>query len=98
MKAVADRLMPKKTRRMLARWAVALTRHPRVGRIDFGDFRRLKPISSTWGFDRGTPIDRFYIDRFMQAHAHDVRGRWQLVRVAQYRPGSITVRTIGCQP
>lgn len=68
-------LMSKAARRRLANWARALTRRPRVGRVDFGDLRRLAPISATWGFDRGTPIDRFYIDRFMRAHASDVRGR-----------------------
>jgi SAM-dependent methyltransferase len=65
----------RKARRTLARWVRALTRRPRLGHVDFGDLRRLNPISSTWGFDRGTPIDRFYIDRFMRTHAADVRGR-----------------------
>jgi hypothetical protein len=63
------------TRRSLARWARSLTRRPRVGRVDFGDLRRLAPISSDWGFDRGTPVDRFYIDQFMRSCAEDVRGR-----------------------
>jgi SAM-dependent methyltransferase len=62
-------------RRVLARWARLLTRRPRVGRVDFGDLRRLAPASATWGFDRGTPIDRFYIDRFMRSCERDVRGR-----------------------
>ena len=65
----------RRTRRSLARWARALTRRPRVGHVDFGDLRRLVPISSDWGFDRGTPVDRFYIDRFMRSCAEDVRGR-----------------------
>lgn len=65
----------RQARRALARWARALTQRPRVGRVDFGDLRRLSPISATWGFDRGIPVDRFYIDRFMRACAPDVRGR-----------------------
>jgi len=65
----------KQTRRSLARWARSMTRRPRVGRVDFGDLRRLAPISSDWGFDRGTPVDRFYIDQFMRSCAEDVRGR-----------------------
>jgi SAM-dependent methyltransferase len=28
-----------------------------------------------WGFDRGTPIDRYYIECFLQRHRKDVRGR-----------------------
>jgi SAM-dependent methyltransferase len=45
-----------------------------VARIDFGDLRQLKPISSEWGFDRGRPIDRYYIDCFLSANAQDIRG------------------------
>ncbi|HKX59330.1 MAG TPA: methyltransferase domain-containing protein [Steroidobacteraceae bacterium] len=62
-------------RRTLVGWLHAATRRPRVGHVDFGDLRRLAPISSTWGFDRGVPVDRFYIDRFMRSHERDVRGR-----------------------
>jgi SAM-dependent methyltransferase len=46
-----------------------------VGRVDFGDLRRVKPISAVWGSDRGLPVDRYYIERFLAHHAHDVRGR-----------------------
>ena len=36
---------------------------------------RLEPVSRTFGFDRGKPVDRWYIERFLAAHADDVRGR-----------------------
>lgn len=36
---------------------------------------RLEPVSRTFGFDRGKPIDRWYIERFLAGHASDVRGR-----------------------
>jgi SAM-dependent methyltransferase len=36
---------------------------------------RLEPVSRTFGFERGRPIDRWYIERFLAAHASDVRGR-----------------------
>jgi SAM-dependent methyltransferase len=75
MRAGFNRMLPGTARRRLAAWARALTRRPRIGHVDFGDLRRLAPISPNWGFDRGTPIDRYYIDRFMQAHADDVSGR-----------------------
>ncbi|MBB4661656.1 SAM-dependent methyltransferase [Conexibacter arvalis] len=32
------------------------------------------PVSRTWGFERGTPIDRVLIERFLAEHAADVRG------------------------
>jgi hypothetical protein len=75
MMDIADRLVPKATRRSVVRWFRSLTQRPRVGRIDFGDLRRLKPISEEWGFDRGMPIDRFYIDQFLSSESQVVRGR-----------------------
>jgi SAM-dependent methyltransferase len=42
------------------------------------------PLSSEWGFDRGTPIDRYYIERFLESHATDIRGRVLEVKNAGY--------------
>jgi SAM-dependent methyltransferase len=33
------------------------------------------PVSRRFGFDRGQPIDRHYIDRFLEANRGDIRGR-----------------------
>jgi SAM-dependent methyltransferase len=43
-------------------------------RPNLGDLRRLTPIDPNWGFERGTPIDRIYVERFVGAHAGDIRG------------------------
>ena len=48
---------------------------PRIGGIAWGDFDRIRPINSNWGFERGTPIDRYYIDAFLEKNAGDIRGR-----------------------
>jgi hypothetical protein len=40
-----------------------------------GGLRRLAPISRQWGFDRGLPIDRYYIEAFLDRQATDIRGR-----------------------
>jgi SAM-dependent methyltransferase len=32
-------------------------------------------LSEHWGFDRGTPVDRHYIESFLEEHRADVRGR-----------------------
>jgi len=48
---------------------------PPVGLVRFGDLRRIAPFSRSWGFDRGLPLDRYYIERFLSAHALDIRGR-----------------------
>ena len=45
------------------------------GSVRFGDLRRLTPISKEFGWDRGTPIDRYYIERFLSEHADDIKGR-----------------------
>jgi SAM-dependent methyltransferase len=43
--------------------------------INYGDLRRLQPFSRRYGFDRGTPIDRYYIQQFFRRHCGDIRGR-----------------------
>jgi SAM-dependent methyltransferase len=43
--------------------------------VNWGSLRRLQPVSRYWGFDRGTPIDRYYVERFLESHAKDIRGR-----------------------
>ena len=40
-----------------------------------GDLRRVTPIDPNWGFERGTPIDRVYVEEFVGTHADDIRGR-----------------------
>jgi SAM-dependent methyltransferase len=39
-----------------------------------GELRRTTPFG-TWGESRGGPIDRYYVDRYLEAHAADIRGR-----------------------
>jgi hypothetical protein len=48
--------------------------HRSFGRIDFGALNRLEPVSRKFGFDRGTPIDRVYIERFLEANRDMIRG------------------------
>jgi len=58
---------------------------PPPGRVRFGDLRRLTPISRKWGKDRGgLPVDRYYIERFLERHAPDVRGQVLEVQDARY--------------
>jgi SAM-dependent methyltransferase len=48
---------------------------PPVGKVDFGDLRRLTPISRQYGYDRGRPIDRYFIETFLESKAALIRGR-----------------------
>lgn len=70
IKTIVRQLFPIAQRRRLVRY----TRWPPVGRVDFENLRRLTPISRCWGGDRGLPIDRYYIEKFLTAHAEDVQG------------------------
>lgn len=44
------------------------------GPLDLGDLRRVEPISRSFGFDRGRPIDRLYIEAFLARHRADIAG------------------------
>jgi len=70
LRSIAQRLLPVTARRSIARH----TCWPPVGWVRFGSLRRLKPISSEWGSERGLPIDRYYIERFLASHAQDIQG------------------------
>ncbi|MFL6195570.1 MAG: class I SAM-dependent methyltransferase [Thermoanaerobaculia bacterium] len=51
----------------------ALRRALRGARL--GVLHRTTPLSESWGFDRGTPVDRHYIEAFLEEHRGDIRGR-----------------------
>jgi len=42
--------------------------------IDWGNLRKLKPISEVFGGDRGKPIDRYYIEQFLKENSQDIKG------------------------
>jgi SAM-dependent methyltransferase len=52
----ALRRLPEPARRAVRR---------RLRRVRFGSLRRLTPVSAVYGFDRGLPIDRYYIEAFL---------------------------------
>jgi SAM-dependent methyltransferase len=76
VRAVATALLPvtlrdwirTQQRRYGLQWA-------RVGTLDFGDLRRVSPVSPCFGLDRGRTPDRHYIEQFLAACADDIRGR-----------------------
>lgn len=48
---------------------------PPVGTVDLGDLSGTEPVSRGFGGDRGTPVDRLYIEAFLERHAADIGGR-----------------------
>lgn len=47
---------------------------PAAGLVDFGDLRRLAPLTRSFGYDRGQPVDRYCIEKFLSQHAGDICG------------------------
>lgn len=76
LRATLRKLLPPKARA----WLVSQQRKhglvwPPRGGVKFGDLRRVTPISAAFGLDRGRPIDRYYIEQFLDANRTDIRGR-----------------------
>ncbi|WP_341529138.1 methyltransferase domain-containing protein [Nostoc sp. UHCC 0302] len=47
---------------------------PAVSTLDWGDLKRQFPLCHKFGFTRGTPIDRYYLDQFVNEIRHQVVG------------------------
>lgn len=59
-------------------WYSKFSRHDpsiEVGKINLGDLDRTTPFSVRFGYDRGGPVDRYYIENFLQQKSSFVKGR-----------------------
>ena len=75
VESVLRKIVPVSLRRFGWDVILRLKQWPPRGAVRFGSLRRVKPVGADWGFARGFPIDRWYIERFLLAHAADIRGR-----------------------
>jgi SAM-dependent methyltransferase len=66
---VGERIAPHRWRRL----RILLRRMWRPARL--GSLGQIRPLSSMWGFDRGTPVDRYYIEAFLAERRSAIRGR-----------------------
>lgn len=48
---------------------------PWPGKVIKGDFNRTTPFSKAFGYNRGGPIDRYYIENFLQDNVTAIKGR-----------------------
>ena len=64
---MARAVLPISWRQWLRPRAPSLTAWPPVGAVRFGALRWVHPVSHVHGFDRGIPIDRYYIEGFLSA-------------------------------
>jgi len=44
-------------------------------RVDFGSLSTAMPVSRVFGLDRGTPVNRYYIEKFLVGRAELIQGR-----------------------
>lgn len=63
-------------------WMKAINRqlHP----VNWHDLRRVEPLCRDFGFNRGTPINRHYIEGFLQEHRTDIQGHVLEIANARY--------------
>lgn len=73
LKPALRAITPLGLRRMISRFRGGYT--PPPGRVNFGELRRLEPISRRYGYDRGRPIDRYYVETFLEQNADLIQGR-----------------------
>lgn len=52
--------------------------------IRLGSFGSTEPVGSHWGYDRGEPVDRWYINRFLESNSRDITGRVLEVKDSAY--------------
>jgi glycosyltransferase involved in cell wall biosynthesis len=75
IKKLVKKTMPEAGLRLLHKAGLNQWYWPAVGKIDTGDFARTKPFSNEFGYDRGGPVDRYYIENFLKQEAQTIRGR-----------------------
>jgi SAM-dependent methyltransferase len=72
-----------RVKRRVGRAVRDLSRIP-VGAVRWGDLRNLQPICPQFGFSRGKPVDRHYVEAFLADHAGDVSGHVLEIKDAGY--------------
>jgi hypothetical protein len=61
----------------------ALLSFLRISRLKWHDLKSVEPVSRTFGLDRGTPIDRYYIEAFLNSQRELITGH--VLEIAESR-------------
>lgn len=75
VKSVLKKILPGALHKTIFRLGWIKSYIPSIGKIQPGDFERATPFSKDFGFDRGGPIDRYYIESFLEKNKIDIHGR-----------------------
>jgi SAM-dependent methyltransferase len=73
IKSIIKQTLPSSIVSRVSQWRGAKYSPP-VGKVKFGSLRNLKPISQQFGFDRGQPIDRYYMENFLSRQSEHIHG------------------------
>jgi SAM-dependent methyltransferase len=74
LNSIAKHRIPATIRNLLKSQLQGTEYCPPPKTVKFGNFRRLTPISKMFGYDRGLPIDRYYIENFLALKSQAVQG------------------------
>jgi SAM-dependent methyltransferase len=69
------RVLYSQIRKVMYRSGLIESYVPVVGGVSFGDFNRTSPFSRKSGYDRGGPVDRYYIESFLERESDSIFGR-----------------------
>ncbi len=56
-------------------YKAGIYKSPPLGKINFGDFNRTTPFNKEFGYSRGGPVDRYYIENFLRQQSGSIKGR-----------------------
>ena len=101
LRSIAKKIVPLSSRNWIRLQQRRLHRFPLIRSLGpFGRLHRLKPFRPLFGFGYGQCIDRYYIEKFLAAHAADIYGRVLEVADNSYtrRFGGTRVGPVRCPP
>ena len=75
VKSYIKKNMPAFGKRWLSKVGLLKFYTPAIGEIIAGDLDRTSPFSTEFGYDRGGPVDRYYIENFLQKESGNIKGR-----------------------
>ncbi|WP_162426755.1 glycosyltransferase [Pontibacter pudoricolor] len=75
LKTAAKAMAPDYSLRWLHKLGVYKKYVPKIRKVNLGDLDRTTPFSTEFGYDRGGPIDRYYIENFLELEQENIKDR-----------------------
>lgn len=75
LKSTFKKILPPIILTTLRKWGIYKNYVPIPGKVRLGDLLRTQPFSTQFGYDRGGPVDRYYIEQFLEREKNAIKGR-----------------------